>query len=382
MPAVEEFGTVELRLSSPDLAFLLPLVKGSQSLPVDTKVLQSLSPTTTEGTYRAQVGAFAGRLSLPSGTVVDFVPRIAGLDVLEIIRVAQRHPARLDFHTVGASKLPFLLDMLAATLCFELESIAGTGLHKAYQTNTHYAPPYPGVPDFAAHLRVWSGRPDRLVTRSRRLTVDNLPNRELASALTLLDKMQIADVLQPRVARLKPVFVQVRHQRSPGVVARLETLGAPRSYLNALSAARILLEGSSIAPVGDSINGAAVLYSMPRIWEEYVNIRLRESFGSRIDTSHSFRLSSAGHTATADALLRDDAGAVRAVIDAKYRRPDSAPSTDEIFQIVTYCERLGSTDGVLIYPGSVKPRSLTVGHKRVHIAGMLPSVDFAWPTEC
>lgn len=178
MPTVREYGQTQIRCDHDDVEFLLRMVRGGTSESVDARVLQSLTPTTTPDLYTLTAGPYVGRLALPSGTTLDFLPRFSFLDTLEVIRVAHRLPARIEDRGVDADEGRFLIDMLAQAYSREMTRIAARGLLKNYTDMRHHRPPYPGRLDAAEHLRLFAGRPDRLITRSHRLSV-NVPENQL-----------------------------------------------------------------------------------------------------------------------------------------------------------------------------------------------------------
>ena len=67
-----------------------------------------------------------------------------------------------------------------------------------------------------------------------------------------------------------------------------------------------------------------------------------------------------------DLLVTDSAkGNVLAVVDTKYKVPDS-PSTDDVSQVVAYAEAKGCQEAVLVYPISLRrPLDTRIGKIRV-----------------
>jgi predicted component of viral defense system (DUF524 family) len=63
-------------------------------------------------------------------------------------------------------------------------------------------------------------------------------------------------------------------------------------------------------------------------------------------------------TGVADFVLHSD-GKPIAVYDAKYRPWRSWPSTDEIYQLFTYAQRLGVSEAALVYPAAKSRRTTT-----------------------
>jgi hypothetical protein len=58
------------------------------------------------------------------------------------------------------------------------------------------------------------------------------------------------------------------------------------------------------------------------------------------------------------------------IYDAKYKRLEGAPSRGDVYQMVTYCERLGLAEATLVLPGAAGRRSVRVGNRSIHVRGL------------
>ncbi len=79
-------------------------------------------------------------------------------------------------------------------------------------------------------------------------------------------------------------------------------------------------------------------------------------------------------TAVADVLVLRGETPV-ALYDAKYKGIDKAPSSADVYQMVTYCERLGLDSATLAYPTVPTFREYQVGSTFVRVAGLRDVVD-------
>jgi McrBC 5-methylcytosine restriction system component len=67
-------------------------------------------------------------------------------------------------------------------------------------------------------------------------------------------------------------------------------------------------------------------------------------------------------------------GQLIALYDAKYKWPDSTPSRADLYQMITYCDRLGLREATLIYPVATPTRTVGVGNKVITVLGLRPTV--------
>lgn len=184
--------------------------------------------------------------------------------------------------------------------------------------------------------------------------------------------------MRTRVQALQPVLAGVSASASSTTARQRPISSLSAYYVNALALARVILRGASLMPIGAGSTGAVVLYGMNRIWEDYVATRLRDTYGGAVRSRLTFQLGgNAGWTAEADAVTVH-AGKITALVDAKYKPVDQAPSRDDAYQMISYCEALGLSDASLVYPGEDQHRIVQVGGKTLHIRGLQPGRDIDW----
>lgn len=366
-----EYDTQRLLLTGEDRDYLAALVlRDSGNEPA---VITGLTPTGARpNEYAATVGGYLGRLGLPSGERIDVESRFSGIDPIEVLQVALKLPAALLLPMAAdAGAAPLLPDIIAAAFCRAAETLTSRGLAKAYTQRLNTGPPYAGRLRPDLHLRQHAGRPDRLVTESKVLTLDTLANQALLRALLLLRRLPLGSDLPHRLRRLMPVFSTVSASRmTAGEIGSLPMTRLTSRYQYALSLAAVVVAGSSLGPLGNDLPGNSLMFYMPSAWERYVAARLTKALPHlTVKTSHEFELSDAGHTAKADCLL-STARANLAVVDAKYKNQKKAPSNDDIYQMVTYCHRLQLPLAILVYPQAAEDRLVTVGDIAIHILGL------------
>ena len=201
------------------------MVKGEADTD-DAKVIQSVTPTTKPGMYRVRPGGHIGRLGLPSGETIDIESRFPLGDVIAMLRFSGRLPIRLDRLAPAMDREKFFLDVIALAFAREVERLVSFGLAKGYREFRFDRPPYPGTPDLRLHLGRYAGRPDKLVTRARRITIDIELNRALAAALEVLSRVSLAKEPTRHLMSVFPAFGRVR--RVPTSAASLSRLELTR----------------------------------------------------------------------------------------------------------------------------------------------------------
>lgn len=338
----------------------------------DAAVITGLTPTATQpGEYAVTVGGYLGRLGLPSGRSLDIACRFPDIDPVEVLRSALALPAPLPLADTTSGAAALVPDVIAATFCRHVETLASRGLAKSYTHRINIGPPYPGKLRPDLHLRRFAGRADRLVTEMKVLTLDTPPNRAILRALLLLRQLPLSPDLQQRLRRLLPVFATVSSSRMTAQeVAGLQLTALTGRYQQALALAVVVVAGSSLGPWGTDLPGDSLMFNMPAAWECFVSARVKEALPEfNVSTAQKFAISDAGHVAVADCLVSTGTEIV-AVVDAKYKQQAKAPSSDDIYQMVTYCHRLGVSRAVLIYPAAGSDRLVNVGDIAIQIAGL------------
>lgn len=367
-----EYQRSAVALRKGDRDYLLGLVRGATG--AERGVLERLTPTREDDVYELTPGPFVGRLGLPSGESIDIESRFPFEDVLALISLSGRGPSFLRRFAADMVGAPFLVDLITEAFLREVEHIVGRGIGKGYVTRRFVDPPYPGKLDITYHLSRLYAREDRLASTARRLTVDIEINRALAMALDVLGRASHGNTSAiARIARLASVLRSVTRSPITATAVRTFTVTRLHSYYgDALSLAALILEGNALAPEGTGAPGASILFHMPKVWEDCVVRWAQEQWGPdyRVEGQHAFDLSSRGElTSVADVVVWDDQRPV-ALYDAKYKLPRSTPDVSDVYQMVSYCERLGLDEATLVYPVATESKRFEVGRRVVNVIGL------------
>jgi 5-methylcytosine-specific restriction endonuclease McrBC regulatory subunit McrC len=372
---LREYDTRTVTLTAAQAVELAQLTRGALTHGAEPRVIQQVTPSAQPGCYDVQPGPFVGRFTLPSGLTVDIASGFPFTNLLEVLRVAARQPALLRETPAPARAGHGLLELIATAFVREMRRIVGFGLAKGYVIRTFTAPPFPGVPDAAAHLARHLGRPDRLITRARRLTVDIPINQVLAAAHHVLAHQTYTDPNLPlRLASLTPVLNGITPDSDPVRHLAAASRHTPTRYRQAFALAALILTGCTTLPAGTGTAGVSVLFNMTRVWESFVQAVLEPELapGHRLSAQHPVLLSTDGShiTAAADLVELGSDRAPVALYDAKYKPWGAKPSADEIYQVVTYAYRLGLRSATLLYPGRGERGDVAIGEYRLHTHGV------------
>jgi 5-methylcytosine-specific restriction endonuclease McrBC regulatory subunit McrC len=375
MLELREYETRTVPLTIQERTELAGLTRASLAESDDPRVIQQLTPSATPQCFDVQPGPYVGRFTLDSGLTVDIGSRFPFANLLEILRVAIRQPTLLRPSPVPMRGGHGLLELIATAFIREVERVLGLGLAKGYQMRTFTRPPYPGVPDATAHLARHLGRPDKLVTRARRLTSDIPVNQALAAAHRVLSHQPYADpMIGVHLRALVPVFTQITPVTQPQRVADIASRHVASRYREALGLAVLVLAGQTTLPTGAGTAGVSVLFNMTKVWENYAQKWQEERLppGHHLMAQHPVLLTDdeSRMMARADLVELDEHGDPIAVFDAKYKPWGKTPSTSDLYQAVTYAQRLGLDRAFLLYPGHDERREVRVGRCRIAMIGI------------
>ena len=120
-----------------------------------------------------------------------------------------------------------------------------------------------------------------------------------------------------------------------------------------------------------AVNG--FLLDMPRLFEDFVTVALREAlvsaYGGRVDDQDRNHFDEAGQVRLRPDIVWKIRGSAVAVIDAKYKaeKPAGYPNAD-LYQLLAYCTVLGLRSGHLVYAkGNEEPARHVVRRSGIEI---------------
>jgi len=201
-------------------------------------------------------------------------------------------------------------------------------------------------------------------------------NRMIRGAAELLLQLpRVHGLVRRRLLRIRETLADATPALpSPAIeTPPITRLNAHHSGVLALSA--LILRSRSIATRRGSVVATAFTFDMNQIFEDFLSVSLRkalEAYGGRV------RLQDARATLDLGAKIRLkpditwwQEGTCRAVVDAKYKRLESASTPNaDVYQMLAYCTALKLQRGYLVYAkdGSQSSGSHTVRNTGVQVA--------------
>jgi 5-methylcytosine-specific restriction enzyme subunit McrC len=294
-----------------------------------------------------------------------------------------RNPGVWREETVGLPDVDGLVPALAGALWRQADRALRSGLLQGYRTVDETSTVLRGRVRSSDQLSRRLGQVLPLEIRHDEYTVDIPENRILATAVWRMLRVPGIDsesrrMLRHLSAKLAGVSLLLAGEHPPGwQPSRLNA-----RYLIALRLSEIVLAGSSVEAGVGAVVSNGFLLNMPRVYEDFLSAALQQA----IEPEHggSVTLQAPGHLDVARRIdLRPDivwwrGGAVRAIVDAKYKA--HTPAADA-YQMLAYCTVHGLDRGHLVYVTGDHPATThvvrTVGTRIIcHALDLgLPAVD-------
>lgn len=272
---------------------------------------------------------------------------------------------------VGVAGLADLVDRLAAMLAQRVLTRCRQGIYQDYCPRSARLPAVRGRVAVAATSRTpWEPHP---ICHFEEQTADVEDNQILAWTLEqILRSRHCAEptrVLVERALRALRPAVTLRPVAASACLGRqYDRLNDDYRRLHALCYF-ILAHTTPVAAPG-ALPMLPFCIHMPTLFERFVanwlaqqrlaGWRLQAQERVVYDTQEKLFFS-------IDLVVRDKAsGAVRWVLDTKYKTPALGPAAEDIAQVVAYAEASGAPEAILVYPAPlVRPLGVQIGQVRV-----------------
>jgi len=230
------------------------------------------------------------------------------------------------------------------------------------------------------------GLPLPLEIRHDEFTIDIPENQILRTACERMLSVPRVDVESQRMLRrLLRDFADVTPLSRRDPVPRWQPTRLNARYHPALRLAELVLRATSIehGPGGIAVNG--FLLDMPRLFEDFVTVALREAlvvrYGGRVVGQDRSYLDEATLVVLRPDIVWKIGGTAVAVVDAKYKaeKPAGYPNAD-LYQLLAYCTVLGLRNGHVVYAkGNEDPARHVVRRSGIEI--FCHAVDLDQPPE-
>jgi 5-methylcytosine-specific restriction enzyme subunit McrC len=334
----------------------------AEYLALQQLALANVTPTLDRGLYDVVAARKIGAVAMGDRQVV-VRPKIADLNRLVFMLGYAKDPGIWRDDLVDLTRDDELLPALAEAFSRLALAAVEQGLLQGYKTVQETLPVLRGRMLAGEQTTRLYGLPVPVAVEYDDFTVDIAENQILLMALRrLLVVPKISIQARRRLQRLRLMLGDVN--------APPRGAGPPtwrRSRLNvryqpALAVAQIVLAADSFEHHVGDLRVTGYMFDMWRVFEDFVTVALSESlrsYGGRSVCQKPLSLDVRRRVTMKPDLMWENSGAVRAVVDAKYKaeRPEGFPNAD-LYQMLAYCTVLGLDEGHLIYAKGDEPVDL------------------------
>jgi hypothetical protein len=379
-----EHGHVELPVA---------LLKADGSLNIYTDVLKLFRPTYVDNKPAIQCGGWVGYIPLNQEFALEVATRVPVGNLERLVQMASGYSPRIletHFRRFGdAQDRPAnILDVIADQLIECCHQIRRFGLLKQYSAKLcKNASPVGRLRPFETEWRSSKARKPIAVSTSFHRTPDIPPNRVLKFALLKLTELYFSRNDEDQHKRRRELSDALASFESVSVSQPSELSGTKFAkyireipyghdhYVNAILLAQILLNdaGVGIRGTGEYVILPSILIDMSKVFEDYLRRLLVDAFaversvsvldgnlggefGAKTELFDSPLPSISNPPVTPDIVIKVD-GAVRLVIDAKYKPAPKVPTRDDINQVILYGAKYNTVDVMVAHADRSAERS-------------------------
>jgi 5-methylcytosine-specific restriction enzyme subunit McrC len=247
-----------------------------------------------------------------------------------------------------------LLDTIAHSFLRQAGIALARGMHQAYETFDDALPLVRGRLDIPAQIgrRAGLALPAQVIFDE--YTVDTAENQLLLSAaLRLLALPTLGTGNRTAIMKLTQRFEGVTPIAPGRPLPQVHFQRLNERYKGAVGLSKLILRNASLEHRRGDNTASGFLFDTWRIFEDFVSKGLRSSLarhGQRVEMQASSFLDRDGQVEIRPDILVRANGAVRAVVDAKYKSEKNGrfPHAD-VYQMLAYCMKFGLSEGHLVY---------------------------------
>jgi 5-methylcytosine-specific restriction enzyme subunit McrC len=296
------------------------------------------------------------------------------------------HAAAWRADAVSVAEAADLVPVVAQALWRQTGQAIHQGLLPGYVVVEQSSQVLRGRLKESAQLHMHHGLPLPLEIRHDEFTLDIPENQILRTACERMLLVPRVDAESSRMLRrLLRDFAEVGSipRGDPAPAWQPTKLNA--RYHTALRLAELVLRATSVERAAGRVAMNGFLLDMPKLFEGFVTVSLREAiepdYGGRVHDQLSSHLDEAGRVALRPDIVWEVRGSARAVVDAKYKaeKPLGYPNAD-LYQLLAYCTVLGLRTGHLVYArGNEEPVRHVVRQSGIEIH--CHAVDLSQPPD-
>lgn len=332
------------------------------------------------GTFDIQANDWVGQIVVGDVCIV-IDPKMPIDNLFYMLTYAYKLPRfqRAPF-TLGISEE--LLELVVLIFVRQVENLARKGIYRSYIAREENQLILRGKLLMNEQLSRNPIQLHRFFTRRDEFTADVLENRLLKAVLFLLSRLRYRHPnLRHRLRRLLRIFDQVSLRPiTHDDFDRVSYCRLNQHYASLHNLARLLWEHLSLESHEGEQPFISYVLHMWQVFEVFTAEYLTEFFskipGVDVAVQQNLWLDVEKRVrGIPDIVIKlDDHPAL--VIDTKYKQFRGQPSNEDLYQMVTYCHRLGLNRGVLIYPGTERLtltfKDISIDVLSLDLAGDLP----------
>src|SRR5690349_20733720 len=238
--------------------------------------------TGTPGHYRVTARQYVGRIGLPGGGLLVIEPKVGVYHLFHMLTTAS-DLVRFQPPPTDLAPDPEIFSFVLGTLVRQVEQLVQAGLYQGYEEESADLPLVRGRIDLPAQNRRHGELHHRHACVYTTRTPDTIANRILALTLRTLPALlrPAGDpALLRHVRALARWFADITPISRAAALHALDRLTMHRlnaAYAPVLGLCRLALHHLSLAEQAGPHPFASFLVEMPRLFERYVTVRLREA---------------------------------------------------------------------------------------------------------
>lgn len=309
----------------------------------------TITPDFAPGRYVIKASSFVGRVEVP-GLSLRIAPKVSIGHVMLMIR-PDRLAAGLGSDHVGYDE-DDLADAVAALFQRSVADALARGMRRTYVEHEDRLVAVRGRIDLPRQLR--AAMPLPVACRFDEYSLDTPHNRLIKAALRRVVRLDgVTDRTRSALLRTLQWFGEVADR--PPHVETLMRRGFGRLDLHYEAPCRLAALILDSTAIGDQVGQSAAnafLVDMNKVFEEFVEDRLRRVLGPSLTVTAQYRthLDIGGRVPIRPDLVLTDSGRIVLVADVKYKEPDDEVGKEQdLYQVVAYATALGVDQAALIY---------------------------------
>jgi 5-methylcytosine-specific restriction enzyme subunit McrC len=315
--------------------------------------LANVTPTIHRGLYEVTAARKIGAAAIGERQII-VSSKITDLNRLVFMLGYAKDPGIWRDDLVNLTSDEELLPALAEAFSRVALAAVEQGLLQGYRSVKAVQPVLRGRMLAGEQMTRLFGFPVPVAVEYDDFTVDIVENQLLLMALKRLFSVpRLSAVARRRLQRLRRILADVTARPRGADLPALQRSRLNLRYQPALALARVIMAADSFEHKVGDLTVTGYMFDMWRVFEDFVTVALSESLrshGGRSFCQKRLSLDVQRRVAMKPDLIWESGGAVRAVVDAKYKaeRPEGFPNAD-LYQMLAYCIVLGLDEGHLIY---------------------------------